>query len=200
MFREWIHTHMVFVDPEPNMLHRVGRGILLLGLAWWTWKFGMAPLKSNYAGGSFMHVINLPFHEAGHIVFAPLGRFLQVLGGTIGQLLIPCLCLGTFLFKTRDPFGAAVCLWWLGENFLDIAPYINDARDLDLILLGGVTGEEVEGYHDWQYILGSLGWLQYDHLIAKWAHGLGLLMMVLSLLWGLWILRMQTTGVMQKGE
>lgn len=192
MFREWMREYLFVIEPEHNMLNLTGRGILLVGLVWWSWKFCMNPLESNFAGESFLHLVNLPFHEAGHIVFAPFGRFLQVLGGTIGQLLIPCLCLGTFLLKTRDPFGASVGMWWLGENFLDIAPYINDARALDLLLLGGVTGRDVDGYHDWQYILGAMGWLPYDHILAWLSQGLGLITMVLSLLWASWILRKQS--------
>lgn len=37
---------------------------------------------------SFMHRINLAFHEAGHIIFIPFGWFMTKLGGTPGQLLI----------------------------------------------------------------------------------------------------------------
>jgi hypothetical protein len=60
--------------------------------------------------------------------FANFGSFLGSLGGTLGQLLMPAICLWVLLVKTRDTFGAAVALWWFGENFLDIAPYIDDAR------------------------------------------------------------------------
>ena len=33
----------------------------------------------------------------------------------------------------------------MGENLLDLAPYIADAVALELVLLGGFTGREVEG-------------------------------------------------------
>ena len=66
---------------------------------------------------------------------------------------------------------------------MDIAPYINDARALELILLGGVTGQEVEG-HDWEYLLGSLGWLPYDHELAHLAQWVGIALMIAALLWG----------------
>ncbi len=171
-------------DPDPHVWYRAGRLIVLVGLAIWGWTFMSASVASNAVGESFMHNINLPFHEAGHIIFSPLGRFMQVLGGTLGQLLIPCLCVGAFLLKNHDPFGASVGLWWVGQNFTDIAPYINDARALDLMLLGGVTGKDVDGYHDWQHILGTLGWLEYDHTLAKLSHGLGTLLMLLALAWG----------------
>ena len=146
-----------------------------------------APLELNYAGESFLHLINLPFHEAGHVIFMPFGRFMMFLGGSLGQLLMPAVCLVTFLVKTRDPFGASVALWWTAENFMDVAPYINDARALDLVLLGGVTGKETDG-HDWENILSALGWLPYDHRLAHMCHNTGTLLMLLSLAWGGWLL------------
>lgn len=167
-----------------NRLTWVGRAALLVVLVTWGWSLMTASIASNAAGASFLHLVNLPFHEAGHVIFSPLGRFMGVLGGTLGQLLIPALCLGTFLLRSHNPFGAAVALWWLGENFLDIAPYINDARTLDLVLLGGVTGKQVEDYHDWEYLLGTMGWLPYDQALARGAHALGAILMALSCLWG----------------
>ena len=72
-----------------------------------------------------------------------------------------------------------------------LAPYIADARTLQLTLLGGYTGREVEG-HDWEAILMTLGWLDYDRTLALWTHGLGVVLMVGSMLWGAWILVNQT--------
>ena len=65
---------------------------------------------------------------------------------------------GDLLVEARDRYAAAVALWWAGENLVDMAPYVADARALQLVLLGGHTGAEVEG-HDWEAILGALGWL-----------------------------------------
>ena len=67
---------------------------------------------------------------------------------------------------------------------MDIAPYVNDARAGELMLVGGVTGKDVEGYHDWENILTSLGWLRYDHRIAHAVQQIGIVLMLLSLLWG----------------
>ena len=169
-------------DVQP--LYVAARALLYVVLLVWGWHFIAAPLETNYAGESFIHNINLPFHEAGHVVFRPLGRFLTVLGGTIGQLLIPLICTYALLIHTRDPFGAAAGLWWVAENFMDIAPYVDDARAGELMLLGGVTGKDVEGYHDWENILTSLGWLRYDHRIAHAVQQIGIVLMLLSLLWG----------------
>ncbi len=184
---------------EPNALIIGAKAILLVLLAIWGATFIFASIQSNRVGDSFMHLVNLPFHEAGHIIFSPLGRFIQVLGGTLGQLLMPLMCLGVLLVRTRDAFGAAVAQWWLAESFMDIAPYINDARALDLVLLGGVTGKDVEDYHDWEYLLRTLGMLKMDHALACFAQGAGIVLMVTALLWAatnLWF----EYGVMKSGE
>ena len=76
-----------------------------------------------------------------------------------------------------------MCTWWAGQNLLDLAPYIADARALQLVLLGGRTGAEVEG-HDWEYLLGQLGWLRFDRTIGLGAHRLGLMIMTAALIWG----------------
>jgi hypothetical protein len=78
-------------------------------------------------------------------------------------------------------------LWWTAESMMDIAPYINAARALDLMLVGGVTGKETDG-HDWGNILGMLGWLHYDHRIAHLAYDLGIVLMLVSFIWGGWLL------------
>jgi hypothetical protein len=95
----------------------------------------------------------------------------------------------TLLLKTRDPYGAALGLWWLGENFLDIAPYINDARAGQLPLLGGNFGESSPyGFHDWEYLLTESGLLRHDHLLARLSHLTGTLLMVTALLCCIYLL------------
>jgi len=177
--KEWL----VESDTSTDSMTFAGRLALFLVLLWWGKTFILTPLETNYTGESFLHLINLPFHETGHLLFIPLGRFMMILGGSLGQILMPLTCLVTFLVKTRDPFGAAVALWWTAESFMDIAPYINDARALDLMLLGGVTGKETDG-HDWNNILTMLGSLEYDHRLAHLAYNLGILMMLASFAWG----------------
>jgi len=134
---------------------------------------------------SFMHLVNLPFHEAGHIVFRPFGEFITSLGGSLGQILMPLICLSVLLIKTRDTFGASIAMWWLGESFIDMAPYINDARALQLPLLGGNTGASAPyGFHDWQFILNESGLLERDHLIASLSFSVGVILMAVSFILG----------------
>lgn len=168
-----------------NPFFLAGRVIVFVALFLWGWRCVFSPIESNYVGESFLHLVNLPFHEAGHVFFGVMGnKFLTTLGGSIGQVLVPVVCVLVLLLKTRDAFGASVALWWCGESLMDLAPYINDARALKLILLGGVTGGEVEDYHDWEYLLRSLGWLRYDHVLAGIVHAVGIGVLLASFLWG----------------
>lgn len=177
------------VPLDISFVNFLGRILLLVVLALWSWKFIFASVASNTAGSSFLHLVNTPFHEAGHVVFRPFGRFITSLGGTLGQLLMPLICIVVFLMQTRDTFAAAVGLWWFGENFLDIAPYIADARAGVLPLLGGNTGNSSPyGFHDWEFILTETGLLGYDQIFARMAHGIGSALMILALTWAGYIL------------
>jgi hypothetical protein len=184
-FQKWFLS----VSPEINPFYFAGRVVVFLVIFLWGWKFILSPLESNYAGNSFLHLVNLPFHEAGHIIFRLFGRVITSLGGSLGQLLMPLICLLTFLIKTKDTFGASVSFWWFGQNFMDIAPYINDARSLTMPLLGGNTGRTSPyGFHDWEFILTELGLLQYDHTLASVAHKTGIIIMLASFVWAAYVL------------
>jgi hypothetical protein len=160
---------------------RLARAAALAGLAAWTWQFARAPMGVA-ASESILHLPNLVFHEAGHVLFGFLGQFLAVAGGSLFQFALPLVLAGVFLGQS-DQFGAAVCTWWAGQNLLDLAPYIADARALQLPLIGGRTGAEVEG-HDWEYLLTELGWLHLDRTLGLRAHRLGLAIMAGALIWG----------------
>jgi len=180
------------VKPEINPLIFGGRGLLFSVILIWSLKFFLNPMETNYALDSFWHLVNLPFHEAGHLIFRPLGKFMTSLGGSLSQLLMPMGCFAVFLLKTREPFASSFSLWWFGENFIDLAPYINDARSLTLPLLGGNTGRTSPyGFHDWEFILKESGMAKYDHILAWMADKLGSLLMICALVWSAYLLYKQ---------
>lgn len=191
---DWLKDLVFYVEPEVNVFYFGGRLILYLVLLVYGFRFIFTSMEESYTVMPFMHLVNLPFHEAGHIIFMPFGCFLMFLGGTLAQLLMPFICMCALLITTRNTLGASASLWWLGQNFMDIAPYINDSRALKLILIGGVTGREVEG-HDWENILGILGWQQYDHIIANISYAIGIILMIISFIWGGYILYWQFKNV-----
>ena len=123
---------LFYVKPETNPLILGVRVLFFLVILIWGLKFIFTPMDSKYLYDSFWHLVNLPFHEAGHIIFRPFGRLMTSLGGSLSQVLMPLVCLAVFLIKSRDTFAAAFALWWTGQNFMDLAPYINDARSLTL--------------------------------------------------------------------
>ncbi len=189
---EYIQHIFFHVEPENNPLIVWARVGFFLVILVWGLKFIFTPFQTNYALASVWHHVNLPFHEAGHIIFRPFGRFITSLGGSLGQLLMPCICMAVFLLKTRDTFAASFTLWWLGENFMDLAPYINDAKALVLPLVGGNTGRTSPyGFHDWEFILREAGLLKHYHGIAWTAQIIGIVLMICSFFWGGYILYKQ---------
>lgn len=186
---EIIKELLFYVKPETNLFIFGSRILFFLIIFIWGLKFIFMPMASNYVFDSIWHMINLPFHEFGHILFRPFGRLVTSLGGSITQVLMPVICLAVFLIKNRDPFAASFSLWWTGQNFMDLAPYINDARSLTLPLLGGNTGQTSPyGFHDWEFILQETKLLRYDHVLAKSADIFGTFLMILAFIWGGYIL------------
>ena len=113
----------------------------------------------------FTHLINLPIHEAGHVLFRILGEFMGVAGGSILQILIPIIFFGYFVYH-KKPFSASIVLFWVANNFLDVYVYASDAVVMQLPLLSGLTGAE-GGFHDWNYLLTEMNWLDKTYLISK---------------------------------
>ena len=141
--------------------------------SWWTLR---AAVKSNF--WCFLDFVNLPFHEAGHIAFSLFGETLHILGGALAQLLIPGGLVAYFLLKERKPFAAAFCFWWFGENFVNIARYMADARELELPLAGG-------GDHDWNELFYRWNLLTEPrvHAVATAAHHFGVGLMLAGVAW-----------------
>jgi len=165
------------------------RVALLVGLAVWGVLLIRLDYRSGEIGGSFLHGPLLLFHEAGHVVFSPFGDWLMFLGGTLGQLLLPAIIIVAFLWKNRDPFGAAVGLWLLGVSLLDVAPYMYDALEPQLMLLSGQVGEA--GGHDWIYLFESMGLRPRAQSLGALTHKLGALVLLLALAWAAWVLVLQ---------
>lgn len=173
---------------KPDPLTWYGRVAVLLFVAIWGFRLAAMDYRDGEINGSFMHNIVLPIHEAGHIFFIPLGEFMTILGGSLFQVALPLGIGAAFLWRQRDAFGAAICLWWAGASVVDLAPYIWDSINPQLIMLGGHTGED--GPHDWIYLLERLGAMKQAHTLGSAGHHLGALMMLAGVIWGgVWLYR-----------
>ena len=154
-----------------------GRALGLLVMAVLAWQVLGRELDFNSASGPlrFIHGIDLVIHEAGHAFAFFLPRFLYVLGGSALQVILPAVCAWTFL--TQRQIGSfAVALFWTGESVTDVAIYMADAKKRALPLLGGdPTG------HDWHYLLGQLGLLNWAQWLGRLTFGIGILIITIAL-------------------
>jgi hypothetical protein len=163
------------------------RVVTLLLFALWGGHFIISGVDWEIIGASFMHNINLPFHEFGHIFFMPFGEFMMILGGSLFQVLLPLVLMLVFVFKQHDTFAGSITLWWCGQSFIDLSPYIKDAQYRTLPLVGG-GGEES---HDWGNLLTMMNALESTQTIAKGCFVLGALIIIAAVAWGAFILYRQ---------
>lgn len=136
--------------------------------------YGIALLRDP--GFAMIDNVNLPIHETGHLVFSPFGEFTEALGGSLFQVIFPAIFLAYFL-RRGDRHSASVALWWVAENLWNVAIYIADAQEQALPLVGG-------GEHDWAYLLAEMDVLRRDDQIAGMVRHVGILLFVLSIVWG----------------
>jgi hypothetical protein len=188
-FKRRLVALLLYVPPRTDPFSFWCRAILLALFAVWGLRLIVLDYETGEMMSSFLHGPLLVFHEAGHVIFSFFGEFIMVFGGSFAQLLMPAIMAGALLLKNRDPFGAAIGTWLVGVSLLDLAPYVYDALQPELILLGGHTG--AEGGHDWIYLLSATGLLQSAHVLGWLVHKSGALMILASLAWAVWILLQQ---------
>lgn len=164
-----------------------GRAFAWCAFALWTIWFTAHGVDWEVIGGSFLHSIILPFHEFGHILFMPFGRFMAILGGSLFQVLMPLGLMAAFIIHQRDTFGASATLWWCGQSLVDLSPYIKDAPLRALPLVGG-GGEDG---HDWGNLLTMTGMLDHAQGLARLCFVAGVIVMLAALAWGVLLLRLQ---------
>lgn len=129
--------------------------------------------------GKFIFLVdhfNLLIHEGGHGIFSLFGRFIYTLGGTLMQILLPLLFVYYFV-SHRKRVGLQISLLWLGQNLMNISVYAADARERSIPLLGGN-----KVYHDWHFLLGRTGLLQYDDEIGTAFYFLGIVVLAAAIL------------------
>lgn len=119
--------------------------------------------------------VNLMIHEGGHFFFSWFGHTITILGGTLGELIVPVLCAAYFWWK-RETTAVAFCGFWFFENFLYIGTYMADARTSALPLVGSDES-------DWTILFGQWGLLAKDQQIGSSTRDLGWLGMLAATAW-----------------
>lgn len=136
--------------------------------------------------------IDFVIHEFGHMAFTFAPEWLYVAGGTLFQLALPFGAVFMFI-RQRDDAAACFAACWLAISLVHTADYVADARatQLDMTMSARfwsiTSGEPVrpeETGHDWEYLLSSVGLLQWDHVIAAairlFASGIALVAVALN--------------------
>jgi hypothetical protein len=108
----------------------------------------------------FIDHFNLVIHEAGHILFMPLGQFMTILGGSLFQVIVPAVFVAYFYYQEKY-YSAALVLFLMGESLLNVSVYAGDSVAMQLPLLGGD-----DSIHDWNWMLDHLGLLSRTREIA----------------------------------
>jgi hypothetical protein len=136
-----IKSHFEIDDPRITLLKKTF-AVCLLPYAVWLVLF----YRYHFVNGA-----NLFIHEAGHMVFLPLGQTLHIIGGTFWQLAFPAGVAAYFWWRRQRFESAAGCLW-LGESLMYTADYVGDAMTMTLPRVGG-------SIHDWNWLLYRMGLL-----------------------------------------
>lgn len=136
-------------------------GMLTIYFLW----IAYAPMQ-----GSFLDIVDLPIHETGHLIFGIFGETLGMAGGTLFQLIVPAVFAGYFWWNEKH-FSAVVVLFWVGQSFINVYIYAQDAIVMQLPLVGG-------GIHDWNWMLSRFGLLASTSTIAGLIRAIGTLTII----------------------
>ncbi|MGV3590832.1 MAG: DNA-binding protein [Gammaproteobacteria bacterium] len=184
-----VHHYTCFMPSDGHIAAFWAHVAVYLVFLLWGLNFLWHGVDALWIGRSMLHLVNLPFHEYGHVAFSPFGTFAMYLGGSLFQILLPLLPLAWFMARQRDNFAAAMMLWWCGQNFIDVAPYIADAQLRALPLIGGE-----ENNHDWWNLLTLSGSLEYADFYANLCFTIGAGVMLLSNAWAAYLLSIEFRG------
>lgn len=141
---------------------------------------------ADRSGFLFLDHANLIIHEGGHFFFSWFGETLHILGGTLGELIVPLLC-ASYFFWQREVTGFAFCSFWFFENFPYIGTYMADARTAALPLVGSDES-------DWTILFGQWGLLAQDQKIGGIMRVLGWLGMTATAAWLAYRVRLDATA------
>lgn len=128
-----------------------------------------------------LDVINLFIHEGGHGIFKVFGQFIYFLGGSLMQVILPVTAI-VVLLRTSGPRTLLATLFWLGQNLIDVAVYIDDAPKQQLTLISRYA------MHDWRWLCGYMGNLDSAEDIAAVVSFLGTLSLLGAIGFGLYFI------------
>lgn len=109
----WAPVVQFFLYPRPlgRQQFFVARVLLWLAMIFFTGQLFLHGYDAFIA--QYLHCLNLPVHESGHIIFGFFSKpVLTSQGGSIFQIIMPLVFCFALWIKPRDLLGASVGLWW----------------------------------------------------------------------------------------
>ena len=155
-------------DNDPSRVSRPKLAVAVIASLYFLW-CAYDPSQWHLIDG-----VNLVIHEAGHLIFSPLGEFMMIAGGSLFQVIMPALFVGYFCYH-RKYYSAALVLFWVGQSILNVSVYAGDSIRLELPLLGGQ-----DSVHDWNYLLTSMNMLPATAKVAGALRLLGTVVIVVA--------------------
>jgi hypothetical protein len=155
----------------------IATGVVLLVFAWTLVRDVRVPLLS---------LVDLGFHELGHLVTMWLPELVMMMAGSIVQVAVPLGLAVYFVVGHPDRHGTALCAGWAATAAADGARYVADAPYERLPLIGGD--------HDWAFVLHHFDLLGRAELFANLVRvfAWGLLAAAVAWLCWPWIERLLT--------
>jgi hypothetical protein len=129
------------------------------------------PTRAFHLPGAlwFTHLILLYIHEAGHLIFSIFGRTLNILGGSLMQVLAP---FAWFIIAWRENSKLSnLALVFTGISIMDVSVYVKDATMLLLPLIGGLN----KAHHDWLNLAKQYNFLEESYACGEILFWIGLM-------------------------
>ena len=139
--------------------------------------------SSNNILLSGLYRVEFGVHEVSHLIFAFLPAIYVALAGSVGEIAFTVLLLFATL-KGKAYFAAVFAGLWIMLAMHNVGRYMADARSMALPLVGPGGAPK----HDWNFIFGELGWLNYDTAIGGTVILFGTLIGALGLGFGVYLI------------
>jgi hypothetical protein len=123
--------------------------------------------NSNIVLGG-MYFIEFGVHEVSHLVTAFLPPILCATAGSIGEVSFTVL-MAVAAYRAKSYMALGFTLLWVMLAANSAGIYMADARAQQLQLVG--AGPDPK--HDWNFVFGQLGWLDWDTFIGTFVRVMG---------------------------
>jgi hypothetical protein len=130
-----------------------------------------------------LYFVEFGVHEASHLVFAFLPSIFVAAAGSFGEIAFTVL-IGIAAIKARAYFAIVFAGLWVMLAMNSVGRYMADARTQIIPLMSAGP----EPIHDWHFVFNALGWLPYDTLIGGFVRGLGDVIGLVAIVFGLWMI------------